>query len=85
MACLEPSLVARRIQVIRESRRMSRQELADSVTALRKAAGHDGGITYLQVYRIEKGIIEIHVDDVPLFADALGCSVGHLYREAKAS
>lgn len=68
------SLVAQRIKEIREARKLSRQQLADKI-----------GTTYLQIYRIETGVTEVSVDDVPNFASALECSVASLYRESRAS
>lgn len=74
MASQEPSLVARRIQEIRVAKKLSRQDLADLV-----------GVTYLKIYRIEEGVTQVDVDDVPKFADALDVSVASLYRESKAA
>lgn len=74
MASQEPSLVARRIKEVRKSKKLSRQQLADLMET-----------TYLQIYRIEEGVTDVHADDVPRFAVALDCSVASLYREARAS
>lgn len=70
----QPSLVAQRIQKIRKARKMSRQEFAAEL-----------GTSYLQVYRIEKGVTEISADDVPEFARALRCDVADLYSGRRAS
>ena len=67
-------MVARRIQEIRVAKKLSRQDLADLV-----------GVTYLKIYRIEEGVTQVDVDDVPKFADALDVSVASLYRESKAA
>lgn len=69
------SLVARRIREIRETKKLSRQQLADLV-----------GVSYLDVYRIETGFKKIvSTEDAAVFAGALGVSVASLYREARAS
>lgn len=70
----EPSIVAARMQEIREAKKWSRQQLADRLD-----------VTYLQVYRMETGEVDISASDVPGIAEALGCSVASLYREARAS
>ena len=68
------SLVARRIKEIREARNLSRQQLADKL-----------GTTYLQIYRIEKGVTEVSADDVPAVAEALGVTAAYLYRESRSA
>lgn len=68
------SLAARRIQEIREAKKLSRQQLAEKL-----------GTTRLQVYRIEKGITDLRADDAVRFASALDVSVASLYRESRAS
>jgi len=75
-----PSLVARRIQEIRLGKKLSRQQLAD-----RLSRAGDKPVTYLQVYRIETGAVELHADDAPVWAEALECSVASLYRDRAAS
>lgn len=76
MQCVadSPSLVARRVQEIRVAKKLSRQQLADRL-----------GITYLQIYRIETGKVDISATDAPRFAIALEVSVASLYRERVAS
>lgn len=70
----ERSLVARRIEEIRLAKKKSRQEIADLL-----------GITYLQVYRIERGKVRITDQTAADFAAALDVSVASLYRESKAA
>ncbi len=65
----EPSRVARRIKRLRESKKLTRAQFADKL-----------GVTYLQVYRIEKGISEVQPESVPDFARALDCQVDDLVR-----
>lgn len=67
-------LVARRIQEVREAKKISRQSLAEKLET-----------TYLQVYRIETGVTVLSAEDVPRIAEALDVSVASLYREARAS
>lgn len=66
--------VGKRIEEIRKARNLSRQALADKL-----------GLTYLQVYRIEKGIVDLSADDAPRWAESLDCTVVSLYRESRAS
>lgn len=68
------SLVARRIAEIRESKKLSRQQLADKL-----------GVSYLQVYRIETGVTEVSADTAAAYADALDVSVASLFRESRAA
>ena len=68
------SVVARRLQELRVSKKLSRQQLADKL-----------GTTYLQIYRIEMGVTDVSADDAARFADALDVSVASLYRESRAS
>lgn len=68
------ALPARRIREIRESKKLSRSELAEKL-----------GVTRLQVYRIENGITELRADAVPDWANALEVPVASLYRESRAS
>ena len=70
----ELPLVARRITEVRESKNLSRQEL-----------GAEVGLTYLQVYRIEKGQTDVSAEMVSKIADALGASPAAFYRESKAA
>jgi len=74
VASSQPSIIARRIKEIRLAKGWSRQQLADELET-----------TYLQIYRIEKGITEVSADALPGFADALGVPVASLYRESRAS
>jgi transcriptional regulator with XRE-family HTH domain len=74
VASQTPSIVARRIQEIREAKRLSRQALADRI-----------GTTYLKVYRIETGALDVSAAAAAEFASALDVSVASLYRESKAS
>lgn len=68
------SLVAQRIEEIRTSKGMTRQELADKLE-----------ISRLQVWRVETGVVELGADDVPDWAEALEASITSLYRESRAS
>lgn len=81
----QPSLVARRVREIREAKKLSRQQLADIVALIRRPDGSRPPCTYLQVYRIETGVTELAVDDVPRYAEALDVSVASLYRESRAA
>jgi transcriptional regulator with XRE-family HTH domain len=67
-------LIARRIAEIRDGKKMSRRELGDRVD-----------LTYLQVYRIEKGEVEISADKLAEIAEVLDASVASFYRESKAA
>lgn len=67
-------MVARRIQEIRTAKKLSRRQLADKL-----------GVTYLQIYRIETGVVDVHADDVPRFAAELDVSVATLYRETRSA
>lgn len=69
-----PSVVARRIEEIRTARGLSRQAFGDKV-----------GLTYLQVYRLEKGKKQVTADLAASAAAALEVEVGTLYLEARAS
>ena len=68
------SLVARRIKEIREAKKLTRQELADKL-----------GVTYLQIYRVEKGIVDVSADALASYADALDVSATSFLREVRAS
>lgn len=68
------SLVAKRVEEIREAKGWSRQRLAD-----------EAGITRLQVWRLETGATEMSADAASMFATALDVSVASLYREGRAS
>ena len=70
----EAPLVARRIAEVRESKNMTRVGLGKLV-----------GLTYLQVYRIEKGQTDVSAEVVSEIASALGVSAGSFYRESKAA
>jgi transcriptional regulator with XRE-family HTH domain len=70
----ELSLVAKRIAEIREAKKLSRQQLAERL-----------GVTYLQVYRIETGVVDVSADTAASVADALDVSVASLFRESRAS
>lgn len=70
----EPSLVARRIEEVRTSKKLSREELAQRLKTTR-----------LQVWRLETGKIEVSADDVVAYAAALEVTVALLYRESKVS
>lgn len=80
----QDSLVGRRIFEIRTARKLSRQDLADRLTA-EGLGSKEKGVTYLQVYRMEMGETDVSADDVPTIARVLECSIASLYREAKAS
>ncbi len=69
-----PSPIAKRIQEIRKARKLSRQQLAEKL-----------GTTYLQIYRVEKGVTEVSADDVPRFADVLKVDVATLYGKGRPS
>lgn len=70
----ERSLVARRVEEIREAKKWSRQRLAE-----------EAGMTRLQVWRLETGTTEISADTAAVLATALSVSVASLYRESKAA
>ena len=70
----ERSVVARRIEEVREAQKMSRDDLAKKM-----------GTTRMRIWRLENGTTEVSADDVPSFAEALGCSVAALYREPKSA
>lgn len=85
MASQERSLVARRIEEIRTAKGLSRQDLADRVTLPPRGRNKHPRCTYLQVYRVEMGEVDISVDDASAYAEALDVSVTSLYRESKAA
>lgn len=68
------SVVARRIEEIRVAKKLSR-----------KALGKSLGVSYLQVYRLEKGLIGITADTAADVAEVLGVTVASLYREGRAA
>lgn len=70
----EISIVARRIEEIRVAKKLSRQALGDLV-----------GKTYLQIYRIEKGLTDVTADETVTFAEALDVAVASLFRESRAA
>jgi len=67
-------LIARRIEEIRDAKGMTRRALGELVE-----------LTYLQVYRIEKGEVEVSADKLAEIAEALDASVASFYRESKAA
>lgn len=70
----ERSLIARRIEEVRDQKGVSRQELADLI-----------GETRLQIWRLENGVTDVPAETAGRIADALGVSVASLFRESKAS
>lgn len=77
----ERSLVARRIEQIREAKKISRRDLGILVGKLRG----DDGLTYLQVYRIEKDEVDVSADLLASIAEVLDASVASFYRESRAA
>lgn len=73
------SLVARRIEEVREAKKLSRQQLADLLDT------REDRWTYLRVYRIETGATGVSAEDVLRIAEVLDASVTSFYRESKAS
>lgn len=70
----ERSLVARRIEEIRLAKKMTRRGLGDLI-----------GLSYLQVYRIEKDEVDVSAEMLVTIAEKLDVSPASFYRESKAS
>ncbi len=68
------SIVAIRMEEIREARHISMVDLARKLNTTR-----------MRIWRLENGHTDICVDDAARIAEALGVTVAALYRESKAS
>lgn len=69
-----PTLVARRIQEVREQKGISRQDLARRLNTTR-----------MRIWRLENGVTDVSAEDALRIAQELEVSVASLYRESRAS
>lgn len=70
----ERSLVARRIEEVRLAKKKTRKWLGEQL-----------GLTYLQVYRIEKDEVTVSAEMVLKIAEVLDVSAASLIRESRAA
>lgn len=73
-------MVARRIEEIRGSKKLSREQLADILASI--DADH---WDRLKVFRHETGRLQITAEVAAVYAEALGVSIASLYRESRAA